>query len=153
MAAIKAALPWVEFVGPLPPFDDEGSSRTPVTAVPIAERPGGIAAFQAESERREREARAAAEAAYAALYPNAAALQAKADDIVNRYQSDPGLWAVWAQPEDDIVNVRVDDQTLYDTLIAEYGDDPEIVIHLGSNCGTTMPLIVPTPPPPPECAP
>lgn len=133
------------------PTTTSTTTYTDVTAVHAADLPGGIAAAEAESERRYQEERAAAEAAYAALYPNAAVLEAKAADIVERFQLEPGLWAVGARPEDDIVNVHVDDETLYDTLIEEYGDDPEVVIHLGPNCGILLSL--PPPPLPPECSP
>jgi hypothetical protein len=112
--------------------------------------PGGIAAAEALAEQLQREDEAAA-AAWAAAHPNYEALQAKAHDIVERFRNEPGLWAVGARAEKGIVDVYVDDQTLYDTLIEEFADDPEIVIHLGPNC--SIPLIWPTPPLPDGCPP
>jgi hypothetical protein len=145
--------------GEVPTVSDAGATTTPTTTsttiytsvtappVPVEDR----AALLAETEAFYAADRAAAEAAYAARYPNAAALQAKAEAIVERFQQEPGLWSVGAKPERNVVYVNVDDETLYDRLIEEYGDDPEVSIHLGPNC--SMLLSLPPPPRPPECSP
>ncbi len=98
MALLAAGCGEVVDVGanpPNPPIPTTTSTTyTAVTAPPVAVE--DRAALSAEAEAFYQEDRAAAEAAYAARYPNAAALQAKAEDIVERYQSEPGLWAVGA---------------------------------------------------------
>jgi hypothetical protein len=112
------------------------TTYTSVTAppVPVEDR----AALIAEAEAFYAADRAAAEAAHAARYPNAAALQAKAEDIAERYQGEPGIWAIGARPEHNVVYVVVDDETLRDTLIEEFADDPEVVIGFGPNCNLSL---------------
>lgn len=97
-----------------------------MTAVHAADRPGGIAAAEAESERRHREDVAAA----AALYPFDPALEAKAEAIVERFRGEPGLRSVWANQLAGVVSVGVDDLALFDALVEEFAEDPEVVIHI-----------------------
>ena len=133
--------------GEVPTVSDAGATTAPtitsttiytsVTAPPVAVE--DRAALTAEGEAFYAADRVAAEAAHAARYPNAAALQAKAEHIAERYRGEPGIWAIGAKPERDVVYVVVDDEVLYDTLIEDFADDPEVVIGFGYNCN--LPLV------------
>jgi hypothetical protein len=98
-------------------------------------QPGGVAAAQAEAERLAEMAAAAA-----VLTPSELALQAKAEDIVERFRREPGLVGVGARHDEGVVHVLVNDLTLYDTLLEEFQSDPEVVVAFSEEAVVYLPI-------------
>ena len=107
---------------------------TPVTFA-AKNQPGGVAAALAEAERLAEMAAAAA-----VLTPSELALQAKADDIVERFRRGPGLVGVGARHDEGVVHVLVDNLTLYDTLQEEFQFDPEVVVRFSEEAVSYLPV-------------
>ena len=134
---------------PGPGGEVSASTTTSTTSVPTAvtfaaeNQPGGVAAAQAQAERL-----AEMEAAAAVLTPSELALQAKAEEIVERFRREPGLVGVGARHDESVVHVLVNDLTLYDTLLEEFQSDPEVIVAFSEEVGAYLPIgaISPTSP-------
>ena len=92
--------------------------------IPAADRLGGTAAAKERVERLRRK-----HAAAAALDPLNAVLKAKAEGIVEQFQANPGLRIVVPKYGEGIVEVTVDDMTLYHALLKKVAGDPEVIVN------------------------